>query len=422
MTAEALTAPPRAAGFDESFALLREGYAFIGNRCRRLGSDVFETRLLGQRTICMSGAESARVFYDPDRMQRRGAMPAPVKEVLLGEGGVQGLDGAAHRHRKAMFMDLMTPHRIDALAELTVEELRRAAAGWQREDSVVLLDAAAEVLCRAACRWAGVPLGEAEVRLRTEDMAAMVTGAASPSWRHLRGWQARLRTNAWAADLVEQVRTRELAVPDDLPLARIAGHRDLQGQPLPVRIAAVELLNLLRPTVAVTLYLTFAALALYRFPEALGEVAAGGETERTRFVQEVRRYYPFFPFVGAIVREPFGWRGYEFPAGRRVLLDLYGTNRDSRIWQQPDVFLPGRFAGVEPDAYQLVSQGGGDHHLHHRCAGEWITLALMQAWLRFLLEEVSYQVPEQDLRVPLNRFPALPNSRFVISEVRLKGA
>src|SRR5690606_261093 len=112
VTTQALTAPPRAAGFDESFALLREGYAFIGNRCRQLDSDVFETRLLGQRTICTSGAAGARMFYDTERMHRQGAMPAPVKEVLLGQGGVQGLDGDPHRHRKTLFMDLMTPRRI----------------------------------------------------------------------------------------------------------------------------------------------------------------------------------------------------------------------------------------------------------------------------------------------------------------------
>lgn len=33
---------PREPGFDSSLALLRAGYRFIGNRCRRFGTDVFE--------------------------------------------------------------------------------------------------------------------------------------------------------------------------------------------------------------------------------------------------------------------------------------------------------------------------------------------------------------------------------------------
>lgn len=415
MIREALISPPRAAGYDESFALLREGYTFIGNRCRRLDSNVFETRLLGQRTICMTGAENARVFYDAERMQREGAMPIPVKEVLLGRGGVQGLDGEAHRHRKAMMMGLMTPRSIDALVADVRRELRAAAADWLQRESVVLLDQIAAVLCRSACRWAGVPLSEQEVELRTSDLSALITGSASPSWRHLRGWHARLRTDAWAADLVNQVRDGDLAVPDDCALAHIAQHRESNGERLNPQVAGVELLNVLRPIVAVSLYIVFTAKALQRFPDARREAAAEDQAARHRFVQEVRRFYPFFPFAAAVVRQTFDWRGFEFAAGRRVLLDLYGTNRDPEVWSQPDSFEPRRFLDREPGAYELVAQGGGDHDLHHRCAGEWLTIGLMQAALDFLLDELDYTVPEQDLRVPLNRFPALPNSRFVLS-------
>src|SRR5690348_1825865 len=31
---------------------LREGYAFISNRCRRFGSDLFQTRLMLTRAVC----------------------------------------------------------------------------------------------------------------------------------------------------------------------------------------------------------------------------------------------------------------------------------------------------------------------------------------------------------------------------------
>lgn len=35
-------------------------------------------------------------------------MPKLVLKTLFGQGGVQTLDGAAHHHRKNIFMDLMT--------------------------------------------------------------------------------------------------------------------------------------------------------------------------------------------------------------------------------------------------------------------------------------------------------------------------
>src|SRR5215216_5272322 len=103
---------PRDKMLDSSLALMLDGYRFITKRCRRYRSDIFETRLMLQRTICMRGEEAARVFYDNDRFKRKGAAPGRLQETLLGRGGVQGLDGDAHRHRKQMFMSLMSPESI----------------------------------------------------------------------------------------------------------------------------------------------------------------------------------------------------------------------------------------------------------------------------------------------------------------------
>jgi cytochrome P450 len=61
------------------------------------------------------------------------------------------------------------------------------------------------------------------------------------------------------------------------------------------------------------------------------------------FVQEVRRYYPFFPMVGGRARADFEWRGRRFAKGTWMLLDLYGTNHDPRSWEQPYSFVPVRF-------------------------------------------------------------------------------
>jgi fatty-acid peroxygenase len=76
--------------------------------------------------------------------------------------------------------------------------------------------------------------------------------------------------------------------------------------------------------VAVDRFITFAALALHGQPEWRSRLRGGGAREVDLFVQEVRRFYPFFPMVGPRVRTAFDWQGVHFPRGRRVLLDLYG--------------------------------------------------------------------------------------------------
>jgi cytochrome P450 len=100
---------PRDRQLDSTLALLSEGYTFISKRCRLYGSDIFETRLMLRKAICMMGEEAASEFYHADRFTRVGAMPKTALRLLQDTGGVALLDGQAHQWRKQMFMSLMTP-------------------------------------------------------------------------------------------------------------------------------------------------------------------------------------------------------------------------------------------------------------------------------------------------------------------------
>ena len=406
---------------DSTVALLLDPYRFVSKRCRRYGTDLFEARLLLRPTTCMTGPEAARLFYDPERFQREGAMPGAIKKTLLGQGGVQGLDGAAHRHRKAMFMSLMTPERISRLVETASAEWDAAAERWARWDEVVLFDEACEVLTRAVCAWAGVPLTEEEVEERTRMLRLLFDGAGAVGPRHLASRLARKQANEWAADVVEDVRAGRLHPPEETAAYVVAWHRDHRGEMLDPRVAAVALLNVLRPTVAVAVYVTFIAHALHEHPEGRPRIEAGDADYTERFVQEVRRFYPFFPAVAAVVRHDFEWRGYRFPEGRRVLLGLYGTDHDGRTWGDPEAFRPERFRDWDGSPFNFIPQGGGHHSENHRCAGEWITIALMKGAAEFLARRVQYVVPEQDLRIDYARLPALPKSELVLRSARPSG-
>ncbi|MFI2712798.1 cytochrome P450 [Micromonospora sp. NPDC018662] len=405
---------------DSTLAYLREGYRFVGARCDRYGSDVVQTRLLLEPTICLRGREAAELFYDEERFVRRGAMPMRGQRTLTGVGGVQGLDGAAHRARKAMFMSMMTPAAVRRLGQLFDDEWRARIPVWAERGPVVLYDEVARLLTRAVWAWAGVPLAEADARRRTAEMHAMIEGPSVLGPKHWRGLLGRRRAERWAGALVERARSGALPAPDGSALRVVAEHRDERGQPLPRRIAAVELLNVLRPTVAVDRYVVFAALALHDHPHWRDRVRDDDDATE-QFVQEVRRYYPFFPVAAARVRRSFEWRGYAFPQGRRVLLDLYGTNHHPGLWPEPERFRPERFAGWRDDPFGLVPQGGGDHDTGHRCAGEWITIELMKRAVANLTGAMSYRVPPQDLALDLGTMPALPPSGLVVDGVRPAG-
>lgn len=175
---------PRDRSLDSTLAVLLDPYGFISNRCRKYRTDLFETRLMLRRTICMTGPSASEVFYDQRNFVRRGAMPERIRRTLIGRGGVQGLDDAEHQHRKQMFMSLMTPERIGELAETVLHWMRAYSRNWAAMDRVKLGDELPEILTRAACAWSGIALEEREVETRTRQLTAMFSYAGSVGPKH----------------------------------------------------------------------------------------------------------------------------------------------------------------------------------------------------------------------------------------------
>jgi fatty-acid peroxygenase len=173
------------------------------------------------------------------------------------------------------------------------------------------------------------------------------------------------------------------------------------------------MLNIIRPTAAVSWFVACMGHALHRWPQHRSRLAAGDMAYAVAFAHELRRFYPFAPFVGGVAVKDLTWQGEHIPGGSMVLLDLYGQNHDPDLWPRPYDFDPERFLGREPDPDRLVPQGGSDPRSGHRCPGEDVTVALL-ATLATRLARLDYQVPDQDLTISLRRVPALPRSRFVM--------
>lgn len=411
---------PREDGIDHSLSLMREGYMYILNRRLSFSSDIFETRLLGKKAICMGGKAATEVFYDTEKFKRKDAAPNRVVQTLFGKKGVQALDGQDHKHRKEMFMSIMSPKGIQSLTDITKEQWKTALNKWEQVDEIILYEEVKEVLCRTACQWAGVPLEENDVKEMTTDLAAMFESPAAVGPNHWIGRNARRKVENWIGDLVEKVRNGEINPPESTALNRFAWHRDLEGNLLDTNTAAVEVINILRPIVAIAIFINFSALALHHFPEEREKLESHDEKYAQMFVQEVRRFYPFFPLVTALVKKDFTWNGYKFEEGTLTLLDLYGTNHDPEIWENPDLFSPDRFSKWEGSPFDFIPQGGGDYFMGHRCAGEWVTIQIMKVSLEYLVNQMEYEVPNQDLSYSIVSMPSIPHSKVVLKNVKQK--
>lgn len=407
MTIPTLAVPDSTAGF------LRDGYLFGGRRFARVGADAFRTRLAGAPVIVARGLDAARFFAEGDRFTRVGALPPGTLRLLQDVGSVQTLDGEAHRRRKALFLDVVTDDAARGLLVGAVREAWLEEVGARRPGPVALQRFAARVLTAAVLRWAGIPATLDDVAARMRELDRMVGKAGTvgpPNWA---ARALRRRTERWAADLIERQRT-EGGAPSGSPLAAVAAYEE-DGDPLPVSTAAIELINLLRPTVAVGRFVVFAALALSRQRAWALRFQDGDDAHLPAFANEVRRYFPFFPVVGGRARAALTWRDERLEPGAWMLLDLYGTDHDPALWPDPDRFDPRRFDVVQPrDA--LIAQGAGDLADDHRCPGEPATVDLLVEALRLLTRGPRWSpVPDQDLRISPRRFPTGPADGLLVA-------
>ncbi|PAD86538.1 cytochrome P450 [Niallia circulans] len=409
---------PSDKGLDKTITLLKEGYLFINNRMDKFNTDIFTVRLLGQNVICIKGEEAVKIFYDSEKFQRNGAAPNRVQQSLFGKNAVQTMDDEKHLHRKLLFMSLLTPEHQQKLANLTTVYLEEAIKQWEQRDQIVLFDEIKNILCKVACQWAGVPLAEAEISERADDFIAMVYAFGTLGPEHWKGRMARNRAERWIRQVIEEVREGKLETEQGTALHEMAFYKKIDGTRLDTEMAAIELINVLRPIVAIATFITFSALAFHEYKEEREKLRTADDRHFDMFVHEVRRYYPFGPFLGARVRTNFMWKNQEFKEGTLVLLDIYGTNHDARLWENPNQFNPSRFENWQGGLYDFIPHGGGDPAKGHRCPGEGVTVELMKVVLRSLATEMDYDVPNQDLHYDLSQMPTLPKSGFIMNNIK----
>lgn len=377
-------------------------------------------RLLGRDALFVRGVEGVQVFYDESRIARHGAMPALVQESLFGHGSVHSLDGSAHRHRKATFLDVAYEDaQVERLTPWLEREWEVERQAWRQGGTRSAYDAAVGALGRAIMRWAGVPGTSAAQTRWSARLAQIVDGFGSPySPQYVAALANRWWSDRHAERLIEAVRHGSLHAAEGT-LAEWAHHRDEHGELLSAKVAGVELQNSMRPMIAVARFVAFAAKELHDRPEWRERIAA--ETaERgavvsgplaVMFAQEVRRTAPFVPMLPGWAIADIELDGERVEAGDRVVLDIQGTNTDDRFWAHPDRFDPERFRDAED--YEalaaFIPHGGADVATGHRCPGEKLAIAGLSAAIA-VMSDPELRILDDGLDVNRRRLPTKPRS------------
>ena len=404
---------------DRTATLMRTGYRFSGwLRARTSGPAPATTlRLLGRRSLVVRGREGVDLFYDTKRVQRRAATPGPVARMIFGRGAVHTLDDGAHLHRKQLFLDVTGPDLVRDLADRVEDKWGRELDRWVRRGTGTVLPAAVAVFGEAVQEWAGADDSPAVMDRRSTDLGRIVDGFASPSPAWLRARRARKRADGWATRVISEVREGRRRPGRRTAMWVMAHATDPDGDLLPARTAAVELLNVLRPTVAVAYFAAFAALELEANPDLADRCATGDPVAVEKFCQEVRRMSPFVPMLAGRSRCPFTWRGHEVHEGDRLFLDVYGTDNDPNTWSDATTFDPDRFRYDAAERPDFIPQGGGCVETGHRCPGEGIAMALLRTVVP-TLARLDWSIHPDDRVYSLRRVPARPNGGVRLLDVR----
>jgi Cytochrome P450 len=374
---------PKVRAVDSTVSLMNKPYEYLSDCARTLDSDIFQMRLFGQKTVCLRGAEGAKAFYANE----------------------QALDDE-HAHRKALIMEFMNPVSINRLTSEFDALLERNTYRWRLQDSVTVLDEMQQLLTEAACEWIDIPLEREDIPAVAAMLSSLFIDAGGKGPRPLLAKWNRHRAEIWLERLINDAREGKMPLQDHTPFSAVVNYRDTTGHLLNSKVCAVEILNLLRPIVSVSCYITFSVHALVEFPKVDKRRLSEDDKYFNYFIEEVRRYYPFFPAALGVARHQIEWQGLTIPKGTRLILDLYGMNHDDRIWNSPFVFMPERFAN-------------GQHSTGPHGAGELITVSLLSKAVNFFTNTITYQIPRQDLSIRKDQIPGLPRSGMRLTQIML---
>lgn len=415
---------PKDPGLDNTFKVLKEAYTYVPCRLEKFNSKAFQTTGMGMKPIAViSGKEAAELFYNNDVMQREKTLPKRVVNTLFGKGAIHTTKGKVHVDRKALFMSLMTEENLKYLRELTRNHWFMHTEHMQNQKEVNIYKESIYVLTKIGFRWAGIHQTTEEAEQNAKDMDIMIDSfkglGQTIGGGYRKAKKARARVEQFLEKQIIAVRKGKISAEPGTALYEFAHWEDYKGNLMDARLCAIDLMNVVRPLAAVNRFVSYAVKAMIEYDQERIKLQVSDDPNYAyKFAQEVRRIFPFVPFLPGKLKKNIEFDGYRIKKGTFTLLDVFGTTHDPELFENPYQFNPDRFENWDGSPFDLIPQGGGDFYTNHRCAGEWMTIIVMEETIKYFANKIDFDVPSQDLSVKLDQFPGKVTSGTIIQNVR----
>jgi cytochrome P450 len=415
---EALPPGPRAPAVVQTLAWAIAP-TWVMDRCARRLGEAFTLTFApsGMKLVMISDPESVKTLLTaPPEVAPSAAGNSPVRPVM-GPSSVIVLTGPEHMRQRKLLLPPFHGERMREYEEVIVDATRRDMAEWKLDEPMRLQERTRkitlEVILRAvfgveAERMEALRSAIGELLAPMNPLRMVLFALRRPSLERPPGAIGR------ALDRLDEVIYDELArrrVREDLAertdiLSLLMQARDEDGQAMRNGELRDELVTLLlagHETTATSV--AWAIERLVRHPEALrrlvAEIDAGpsaGEEYMTAVVNETLRVRPVVPIVARLLAEDLQVGAYTLPQGTRVTPSIYLTNRNPRVYANPESFEPERFLESGPETFAWIPFGGGIR----RCIGASFAQLEMKLMLRTMLSELEPRLPT-DRRFGLGR-------------------
>lgn len=382
--------------------------------CQKRFGDIFTLTFAGvPPIIAISEPAVVKEIFTGDPAVFNAGRGNFVLKPILGESSLLLLDGERHLRERRLMMPAFHGERMQTYGRVMRESTDRSIDRFpigkpfpiHHEMQEVTLDVILRTVFGMEDETSKEELRKTLVKMlsfgehpslllmigRDGDIRFKRTHAALGKWSPWHSFQRVIeKVDALLAKEIE--RRRGQALGEDV-LSMLLAARDEQGKGLSTPELVDEMKTMLvagHETSATALTWTLLELLENRsiLTTLRAKIAAGDEEYLDAVIRESLRLHPIVPMVARFLEEPVTLGGRDYPAGAVLAPNIYLTQRNPKIWSDPERFNPERFLHGKVNPYEFFPFGGGVR----RCIGLAFALFEMKIVLRQIVTRTELEL------------------------------
>ncbi|HEY2086702.1 MAG TPA: cytochrome P450 [Mycobacterium sp.] len=329
--------------------------------------------------------------------------PTKILGQAFGPGSTFSLLGKEHLERRKLVLPNFHGKRVKNYERIVEDEVLRETADWPEGREFQTLPSMTHLTLNAIMRATFGGRADALDELRIvipplitlgsllQRMPPIVRGEYGRWSPGSRLANYRRRFDAVIETLIAEARADSTLIERTDMLALLLQARYEDGQPIPDRHIADELLTLVAAGHETTAsQLAWTVERLRRYPQLMSrlaeEVDAGGSELRQATIYEVQRVRPTIAASLRTTKAKVRLGDWVLPENTNVMIDFQLAHESDVNYTDAEAFDPDRFIGTTPPSFRWVPFGGGVN----RCVGASFANMEMDITLRTLLREFRF--------------------------------